>query len=106
LGYTRQEVLSGGVNFLEITPPEFRDLDEQAMAQMKQVGSHTPFEKEYIRKDGTRVPVLIGTAYLGGADDLGIGFLIDLDRAQTIGIRTAAARATVPNSGGKCPRYY
>ncbi|WP_414585081.1 PAS domain S-box protein [Scytonema sp. PCC 10023] len=84
LGYTRQEVLSGAVNFLEITPPEFRHLDEQAMAQMKQVGSHAPFEKEYIRKDGTRVPVLIGTAYLGGADDLGIGFLIDLTERKRL----------------------
>jgi PAS domain S-box-containing protein len=84
LGYTRQEVLSGAVNFLEITPPEFRDLDQQAMAQMKQIGSHAPFEKEYIRKDGTRVPVLIGTAYLGGADDLGIGFLIDLTERKRL----------------------
>lgn len=84
LGYTRQEVLSGAVNFLEITPPEFRHLDEQAMAQMKQVGSHAPFEKEYIRKDGTRVPVLIGTAYLGGADDIGIGFLIDLTERKRL----------------------
>jgi PAS domain S-box-containing protein len=56
LGYTREEVLSGEVNFLEITPPEFRHLDEQAMAQMKQVGRHAPFEKEYIRKDGRRFP--------------------------------------------------
>src|SRR4028119_1302533 len=84
LGYTREEVLSGEVNFLEITPPEFRHLDQQAMAQMKQVGCHAPFEKEYIRKDGTRVPVLIGTAYLGGADDLGIGFLIDLTERKRL----------------------
>ncbi|MEG4279246.1 PAS domain S-box protein [Microcoleus sp. MON1_C1] len=84
LGYTREEVLSGNVNFLEITPPEYRHLDRQTMAQMKQVGCHAPFEKEYIRKDGTRVPVLIGTAYLGGADDLGIGFLIDLTERKRL----------------------
>jgi PAS domain S-box-containing protein len=84
LGYTREEVLSGEVNFLEITPPEFRHLDEQAMAQMKQVGRHAPFEKEYIRKDGRRVPVLIGTAYLGGPNNLGVGFLIDLTERKRL----------------------
>ncbi|EGK86501.1 PAS domain S-box protein [Microcoleus vaginatus PCC 9802] len=84
LGYTREEVLSGEVNFLQITPPEFRHLDEQAMVQMKQVGRHAPFEKEYIRKDGTRVPVLVGTAYLGAPDDLGLGFVIDLTERKRL----------------------
>ncbi len=84
LGYTREEVLSGEVNFLEITPPEFRHLDEQAMAQMKQLGRHAPFEKEYIRKDGSRVPVLIGTAYLGEPNNLGVGFLIDLTERKRL----------------------
>jgi PAS domain S-box-containing protein len=84
LGYTREEVLSGEVNFIEITPPEFRHLDQQAMAQMKQVGHHAPFEKEYIRKDGSRIPVLIGTAYLGEPNDLGIGFSIDLTERKRL----------------------
>ncbi|MEP6516866.1 PAS domain S-box protein [Microcoleus vaginatus] len=84
LGYTQEEVLSGVVNFLEITPPEFRHLDEQAMAEMKQLGRHTPFEKEYIRKDGCRVPVLIGTAYLGVPKNLGVGFLIDLTERKRL----------------------
>src|SRR4028119_724674 len=84
LGYTREEVLLGEVNLLEITPPEFRHLDQQAMAQMKQVGRHAPFEKEYIRKDGSRVPVLIGTAYLGGSNDLGVGFSIDLTERKRL----------------------
>jgi PAS domain S-box-containing protein len=54
------------------------------MAQMKQVGRHAPFEKEYIRKDGRRVPVLIGTAYLGGPNNLGVGFLIDLTERKRL----------------------
>jgi PAS domain S-box-containing protein len=45
---------------------------------MKRTGSHTPIEKEYIRKDGTRVPVLVGTAYLGGPQNTGVGFALDL----------------------------
>jgi PAS domain S-box-containing protein len=78
LGYTQEEVLSGKVNFLDITPPEYQQLDQQAMEEMKRTGTHTPFEKEYIRKDGSRVPVLVGTAYLGGDNDLGVGFMLDL----------------------------
>jgi PAS domain S-box-containing protein len=78
LGYTRQEVLSKAVNYIDITPPEYRQLDRIAMEEMKRSGTHTPFEKEYIRKDGSRVPVLVGSAYIGGANDMGVGFMLDL----------------------------
>jgi PAS domain S-box-containing protein len=78
VGYSREDVLSGQVNFLEITPPEYHFLDQQAVEQMRATGSHKPFEKEYIRKDGSRVPILVGTSYLGGPEEMGIGFLVDL----------------------------
>ncbi|MBW4678548.1 MAG: PAS domain S-box protein [Microcoleus vaginatus WJT46-NPBG5] len=78
LGYTAEEALSGNLNWVELTPPEYRQLDVQAVEELKRIGTHTPFEKEYIRKDGTRVPVLVGTAYLGGPDKIGVGFILDL----------------------------
>ncbi|MBD2743520.1 PAS domain S-box protein [Coleofasciculus sp. FACHB-1120] len=81
VGYTQEEVLSGKANWAEMTPPEYRHLDMQAMEEMQQKGSHTPFEKEYIRKDGTRVPVLVGTGYLGGSNQSGVGFAIDLSES-------------------------
>ncbi|MBD2541139.1 PAS domain S-box protein [Coleofasciculus sp. FACHB-SPT36] len=81
VGYTQEEVLSGKANWAEMTPPEYRHLDLQAMEAMQQTGTHTPFEKEYIRKDGTRVPVLVGTGYLGGANKIGVGFAIDLSES-------------------------
>ncbi|AFZ14618.1 multi-sensor hybrid histidine kinase [Crinalium epipsammum PCC 9333] len=84
LGYTRSEVLSGKINFLEITPPEYRHLDLQAIEEMKRTQKHTPFEKEYIRKDGSRIPVLVGTAYIPGDEGVGIGFLIDLSERKQI----------------------
>ncbi len=82
LGYDRQDLLAGKLNFISLTPPEYRALDEQAREEMKRSGSHKPFEKEYIRKDGTRVPVLVGTAHLGGAEKLGVGFLLDLSEQK------------------------
>ena len=64
LGYTEQARKTGKLDWKEITPPEYRDRDEQAIAQMQSFGYCPSFEKEYIRKDGSRVPVLIGAALL------------------------------------------
>lgn len=78
VGYSRAEVISGEVSWHDMTPPDYRYLDERAMREMTSQGSHAPYEKEFIRKDGTRIPVLVGTAYLGGPGDLGVSFLLDL----------------------------
>ena len=80
-GYTRDDLRAGRLSFLDLTPPEYRHLDERAMAEMTATGRHAPFEKEYVRKDGSRVPVLVGTAYLGKdreGKELGVGFILDL----------------------------
>jgi two-component system cell cycle sensor histidine kinase/response regulator CckA len=64
LGYSREELLSGSVDRTEQTPPEWRSSDEAAVAMLKETGVATPREKELVRKDGRRVPVLIGVAML------------------------------------------
>ncbi len=76
LGYPNTAISQ--LNWWEITPLEYRPTDEEAIAQMKATGSHPPFEKEYIRQDGSRVPVLQGSAYLGGTDELAVSFVLDL----------------------------
>ncbi|MGN6547853.1 MAG: PAS domain S-box protein [Aureliella sp.] len=81
VGYSREDLRKGRLNFIELTPPEFQDLDRRAMEQMATSGRHDPFEKEYMRRDGTRVPVLVGTAYLGkdkNGNELGVKFVLDL----------------------------
>ncbi|AFY67551.1 multi-sensor hybrid histidine kinase [Geitlerinema sp. PCC 7407] len=79
-GYSREDVQAGRVNWLTITPPEYRDLDQQAIAALNTIGSHPPYEKEYIRKDGQRVPVLVGTARID--QGVGVSFLIDLSNQK------------------------
>jgi PAS domain S-box-containing protein len=62
LGYTRAEMLAGQIRWSEITPPEYDELDQRAIAQLLDTGVCRPFEKEYLRKDRRRVPIVIGAA--------------------------------------------
>ena len=64
VGYTRQDLLTGVLRWPDLTPPEYAALDELAHEEGLRFGACTPFEKELIRKDGVRVPVLITTAVL------------------------------------------
>ena len=61
-GYDREDLVSGRVSWTDLTPPEWRERDAQTDAELKMIGAVQPFEKEYFRKDGGRVPVLIGLA--------------------------------------------
>src|SRR6266516_955022 len=77
-GYTREDLVQGRINWQEITAPEHLGQDERALNEMSLRGVCAPYEKEYIRKDGRRVPVLIGGALLEGSTDRGVRFAIDL----------------------------
>ena len=72
------DISSGRLQWKDLTPAEWRSRDEQAIAELKASGVFRPFEKEYLRKDGSRVPVLLGGALFerGGGD--GIAFILDL----------------------------
>ncbi len=78
MGYSRQELLERQVNWARMPPPEYRHLDEQAIADLKATGVDEPYEKEYIRKDGTRLPILIGAAMLDNRHHEGVAFVLDI----------------------------
>jgi PAS domain S-box-containing protein len=82
VGYDREELVSGRVSWREITPDTWRATDEQALAELAATGSCAPFEKEYVRKDGSRVPVLVGTALFEGQRDEGVAFVLDLSERK------------------------
>ncbi|MES1148123.1 MAG: PAS domain S-box protein, partial [Bradyrhizobium guangdongense] len=76
-GYTRQELVSGAIDWREMTPAEYRAHDTQRVDRLRSTGQAEPREKEFFRKDGSRVPVLIGSALLAGSDEI-ISFVLDL----------------------------
>ncbi|MBD2509320.1 PAS domain-containing protein [Nostoc muscorum FACHB-395] len=78
VGYTREELLAGKVRRKQMTPPEYHALDEQGIEQLLTVGVCNPFEKEYIRKDGSRIPILIGGALVEKDPPSWICFILDL----------------------------
>jgi PAS domain S-box-containing protein len=78
LGYSREELLSGELDWRDITPNDYSLLDEQALAQFQENSFCTPFEKEYIRKDGTRFPILVGGSHFEGSLDRGAFFVLDI----------------------------
>ncbi len=82
VGYTREELRQGEVNWKAMSPLEYQALDEQKIEELKTSGICTPFEKEYIRKDGSRVPILVGAALLEGSKQQTIAFLLDLSERK------------------------
>ena len=78
VGQSRDDLVSSRVRWTALTPTEWHDADERAVAELRATGTCKAFEKEYFRKDGSRVPVLLGTATFGGGRDQGVAFVLDL----------------------------
>jgi len=78
VGYERKDIENGSLRWTDLTPPEWRAIDEQRLTEIKASGTIRAFEKEYIRKDGTHVPVLIGAATFDDSKNQGIAFVVDL----------------------------
>ncbi|MEG4318176.1 MULTISPECIES: PAS domain S-box protein [unclassified Microcoleus] len=76
--YTREDLISGKVSWKEMTPPEYGSQDKETLAELAATSIATPYEKEYICSDGSRVPVLLGAAFLEGTQEFGVSFVLDL----------------------------
>ena len=78
VGYGRDDLSSGRLRWRELTPAEWRTADDRRVAELEASGTAQPHEKEYFRKDGSRVPVLVGAATFEGMSDEGAAFVFDL----------------------------
>jgi PAS domain S-box-containing protein len=78
LGYSRDELASGRIGWRELTPPEWEDVSNEAVAEIQATGRCAVFEKEYLRKDGTRVPILMASAAIDESPREIVAFVPDL----------------------------
>jgi PAS domain S-box-containing protein len=76
--YDVEDIASSRVRWTELTPAEWRDRDKRAITELKTTGIFQPFEKEFFRKDGSRVPILLGGALLESDGNDGVAFVLDL----------------------------
>ena len=77
VGYDCEDVTAGRINWKDLTPQDWRERDAQWIEEKERTGVRLPIEKEYLRKDGSRVPVLVGAATFEGANQ-GVAFVLDL----------------------------
>jgi two-component system cell cycle sensor histidine kinase/response regulator CckA len=86
LGYARKDLLSGQMRWEALTPPEYREANQLAVEQLSRTGVVSPCEKQFIRKDGIRVSVLIGAATLvaeSGETEV-ISFVVDISERKRL----------------------
>jgi PAS domain S-box-containing protein len=81
LQYSRQDVVSGRLRWTDLSPAEWRERDERALTEALATGTLQPYEKEFLRKDGSRVPVLLGAALFEGRSE-GVAFVLDLSEQK------------------------
>jgi PAS domain S-box-containing protein len=84
VGYTREDVTAGRLRWTELTPPEWQDVTNRALAQLRATGTCEFFEKEYARRDGTRVPVLIASAVIEATPTQAVTFVLDLTERRRL----------------------
>jgi PAS domain S-box-containing protein len=98
VGLTRDDLQSGRIKWPELTPPEWQAASERAVTQLRATGSAELFEKEYFRKDGSRVPVLVAAAALEGNPIETVAFVVDLtERKRAEAERHAKEVAEIAN---------
>lgn len=82
IGYSRYELEKGFIRWDDITPPEFLPLDQSSIIEAQEKGSCIPYEKQYLRKDGTRIWVLIGYVLTGEGKDETVAFILDISKVK------------------------
>jgi PAS domain S-box-containing protein len=84
VGYEREDLVSGRLRWTDLTPAQWLGRDRQEIvAEIQRTGSIQPFEWEYFRKDGSRMPVLVGAASFE-SENQGVAFVLDLTERKRV----------------------
>jgi PAS domain S-box-containing protein len=81
-GYGHGDLVSGRMRWKEMTPTEWTESDERRLADLQANGIAQPYEKEFFRKDATRVSVLVGAAVYDKTKNEGVAFVVDLSERK------------------------
>jgi PAS domain S-box-containing protein len=79
--YDRQDLVSGRLHWADMTPAELHERDQRAITEALATGFFQPYEKQFFRKDGSRLPVLLGGALFPDSNE-GVSFVLDLSEQK------------------------
>ncbi len=105
VGYTRQDLLDGKVNWLEMTPPEWQEVDASALEQLRNDGRMAPIEKQYIRKDGRRIWVRLQGTNFDCPPEQGISYVQDITAQRTAERENIKARLALAENETRLRRH-
>ncbi|MFI5119440.1 MAG: CHASE3 domain-containing protein [Thermoanaerobaculia bacterium] len=86
VGLKRDAFVSGKYQLFGFTAPEYRELDESCEKELREIGTCRPYQKELVRSDGARIPVLFGATSvdMGGASPVRASFVVDLSELKRV----------------------
>ena len=86
VGYSREELIDGGVLCQQLTPPEYQEAEERESRILIETGKGNPWEKAYLRKDGTSFPALVSAVMIDKEKLIAMVFILDLteDRKSVV----------------------
>ena len=97
LGYTHTDLTTRKIRWDNMTPPEFMEISAQSIRQLETTGFCTPFEKQYIRKDGNRIWVLLGSSVITDPDQAGdaVTYMIDISEKKAAELQTTLLQSII-----------
>ena len=78
VGYDHEDLQAGRLLWTDLTPPDWHEQDARWLQEHKSTGLRTPIEKEYFRKDGSRVSIMLGSATIEEGGNQIVTFVVDL----------------------------
>src|SRR6185437_7208466 len=84
LGYTREQMAAGEINWFKMTPERYRQADSNALEQLREFGACVPFEKEFILPNGSLFPFLIGAIRLSLDPFQWCVYIVDMTKQRNL----------------------
>jgi PAS domain S-box-containing protein len=84
VGFTREEMKAGGIDWKSMTPRKYTALDTRGLEELRTRGGFVPYEKEFVLRDGTRLPILLGAVRLSSEPLEWVCWVVDLRGTKEI----------------------